>query len=68
MPASNLTRRLLQGLRPWRRTPAPARPDYADYGTAFALDLALGAQPASATLGAAGPERKPETAPGRPLL
>lgn len=66
MPASNLTRRLLQGLRPWRRTPAPARPDYADYGTAFALDLALGAQPASAA--PAGPERKPDAAPSRPLL
>ena len=68
MPASNLTRRLLQGLRAWRRIAPPARPDYADYGTAFALDLALAAQPASAAPGGAGPERKPDAAPGRPLL
>ncbi len=68
MPPSNLTRRLLQRLRPWRSIAPPARPDYADYGTAFALDLALAAQPASAAPGGAGPERKPEAAPGRPLL
>jgi hypothetical protein len=68
MSPSNLTRRLLQSLRAWRRAPAPVRPDYADYGTAFALDLALGAQPAPAGPGGMAADRKPEAAQGRPLL
>ncbi len=46
MKPTTIAARLLERLRP---ESAPATPDFADYGTAFALDLSIEAAPAAAS-------------------
>ena len=51
MKPTTIAARLLERLRP---ESAPATPDFADYGTAFALDLSIEAAPASGSATASG--------------
>jgi hypothetical protein len=46
MKAATIAARLMERLRP---EPAAPTPDFADYGTAFALDLSIEAAPAVAS-------------------
>jgi len=57
MKPGTFASRLMERLRP---EPAPTTPDFADYGTAFALDLSIAAAPAAAA-GAGGPTGDPST-------
>lgn len=55
MKSLTLAHRLMERLRPEAATPTP---DFADYGTAFALDLSIEAAPAGAT-GGVDPSAEP---------
>ena len=57
MKPGNFASRLMERLRP---EPAAPAPDFADYGTAFALDLSIEAAPAHAA-GPASPSSDPST-------
>jgi hypothetical protein len=57
MKPGTFASRLIERLRP---EPAPTTPDFADYGTAFALDLSIEAAPAAAA-GPSGPNGDPST-------
>ena len=57
MKPGTFASRLMERLRP---EPAPTTPDFADYGTAFALDLSIEAAPA-ASAGPGGSDGDPST-------